>query len=238
MRQTRSPADFLELPNAKARVFACLSALLVLVLVSGARCGKPHGQFRHVQSTAAVMKEPWGWWMEPSELRGPEPPMYVFEPYDQELLGPPNRCVVRNAGATSDDDIMIAYQYWMGVGYSIADFIARRNGVATYETYGNPQSRPNGFPMRDCTPGRLSKNSLAEFYRVLEQTQLCEDPPRPTWENMGIDQLCVRKGDEVCMIGIGDTNDPRQRLLKMTVARLAIYGCASKPRLLPGQELN
>lgn len=74
----------------------------------------------------------------------------------------------------------------------------------------------------------LSEKTLREFFDLVERLHVCEDPPRPTWENIGIDALCLRKGNDVCMIGIGNDEDPRQRALKMAVGQLAINACTSQ----------
>lgn len=235
MEQSQREVDFLDAPQAKRRVWLVLSSLLLLVLAMFARCGRVPGTFRQVSSTTPSVQEPWGWWMDgPFPLRRPEPPLYVFRPYVdyREPDGPPNLCAVKTPGVPKPNDIIIAYQWWMGPGYSIADLGVRQNRSTTYEVLLGPTVSPKDFPKQSCEPGGvLSERTIAEFYDLLERLHLCDDPPRATWENVGIDPLCVRKGDDVCLIGIGDTDDPRVHVLRLAVARLAINGCTSSHRV-------
>jgi len=119
---------------------------------------------------------------------------------------------------------MIAYQFWMGPGYSTADFLVYRNRQISFDAIISP----HGFPREGCNAGTLSEKTLREFYELVEKLHVCEEPPRPTWENVGIEPLCVRRGNATCLIGIGNKDDPHMRLLRMAVARLVIYGCTSK----------
>lgn len=217
-----------QIAQAKTRVWATLTLLGSLVLILCSECGKPRGSFHYPAATSTTEYDPWRMYFDPYPLQRPQAPLYVFEPYpiSNEPLGPPAVCRVHDPLVERDDDILLAYQYWMGIGYPTADLLVRRNRKIEYDAL--PFARPWDFPSYDCTAGVLSEKTMREFYDLVDRLHLCEDPPQPTWENIGIDALCLRKGNEVCMIGIGNENDPRQHVVRMAVGRLAIYACTSQ----------
>lgn len=207
------------------------STLPVVLLSACSRSGEPHEVPREMMSGAPGSSTTPAPPPVPPRTSAPAPPpLLETELPGHPGEGPENLCHVPDAGAPSDEDVVIAYVYEGGIGYSIRDLVVRRNGAARFTLAGPGGGGPFGFP-KDWCEGPLSRESIASFLQVVAKSRFCENAPsgKPTWATHGHESLCVHVEGKTCFgrVSEGD-EDSNTRAILSALARLSALTCASE----------